>query len=61
MCIVLTLFLTNKGKIVYYSDIKDICHKIKNEITQETYQSLEEIFIDLTTEKEEQGKTLSWL
>ena len=53
--------IINNGKIVYQSATKDIRHKIKNEITEETYQSLEEIFIDLTIEKEEQGKTLSWL
>jgi len=53
--------IINKGKIVYKSATKEIRSKIKNELTQETYQSLEEIFIDLTTEKEDQEKTLSWL
>jgi len=53
--------IINKGKIVFQSATKDIRNKIKNEITQETYQSLEEIFIDLTTEKEDKEKTLSWL
>jgi ABC-2 type transport system ATP-binding protein len=52
--------IINKGKIVFQSKTKLIRSKIKNEITQETYNSLEEIFIDLTTEKEEE-KTLSWL
>ncbi len=53
--------IINKGKIVYQSATKDIRNKIKNELTQETYRSLEEIFLDLTTEKEEQTKTLSWI
>ncbi len=53
--------IINKGEIVFQSATKDIRHKIKNEITQETYQSLEEIFIDLTTKKEDKEKTLSWL
>jgi ABC-2 type transport system ATP-binding protein len=52
--------IINKGKIVFRSETKLIRSKIKNEITQETYKSLEEIFIDLTTEKEEE-ETLSWL
>jgi len=53
--------IINKGRIVYHSEAKEIRHKIKNEITKETYQSLEEIFIDLTTGKEDKEKTLSWL
>ena len=53
--------IINMGKIVYQAATKDIRSKVKNELTQETYRSLEEIFIDLTTDKEEQTKTLSWL
>jgi len=53
--------IINKGKIIFQSATKDIRHKIKNEITKETYQSLEEVFIDLTTEKEDKEETLSWL
>ncbi len=53
--------IINKGKIVYQSETKDIRNKIKNEVTKETYQSLEEIFIDLTTDKDENDKTLSWI
>lgn len=54
--------IINKGKIVFQSETKDIRNKIKNEITKETYQSLEEIFLDLTTDKEKETKTeLSWL
>lgn len=53
--------IINKGKIVYQSETKDIRNKIKNKLTKETYQSLEEIFIDLTTEGKDEEKTLSWL
>lgn len=54
--------IINKGEIVFQSATKDIRNKIKNEITNETYQSLEEIFIDLTFEKDkEQKNELSWL
>ncbi len=52
--------IINKGKIVYQSETKDIRNKIKNEVTNETYQSLEEIFLDLTTENEKITE-LSWL
>ncbi len=53
--------IINKGKIVYQSETKDIRSKIKNEITKETYQSLEEIFLDLTQQNQTEEKTLSWL
>ncbi|MHB9010799.1 MAG: ABC transporter ATP-binding protein [Ignavibacteriaceae bacterium] len=54
--------IINKGKIVFQSATKDIRSKIKNEITKETYQSLEEIFLDVT-KNDEIGteKDLSWL
>ncbi|NLT51970.1 MAG: ABC transporter ATP-binding protein [Ignavibacteria bacterium] len=52
--------IINKGKIVYQSETKDIRNKIKNEVTNETYQSLEEIFLDLTAENESITE-LSWL
>ena len=55
--------IINKGKLVFQSRIEDIRNNIKNELTKETYQSLEEIFIDVVTDKGEnkqQGK-LSWL
>ncbi len=55
--------IINKGKIVYQSKTEDMRNKVKNELTQETYQSLEEIFIDVVsdkTEKKMEGK-LSWL
>lgn len=54
--------IINKGKIVFQSTIKDIQSKIKNEITKETYQSLEEIFLDITkNDGIEKVKNLSWL
>ena len=53
--------IINKGKIVYQSATKDIRNKIKNEITKETYQSLEEIFIDLTTDNKEENKIPTWI
>ncbi len=53
--------IINKGKIVYQSETKDIRNKIKNEITKETYQSLEEIFLELTQQNQIEDKTLSWI
>lgn len=53
--------IINKGKLVYQSDTKDIRSKIRNEITRETYSSLEEVFLDLTSETENNNKNLSWL
>jgi ABC-type multidrug transport system ATPase subunit len=54
--------IINKGEIVFKSFTKEIRSKIKNELTQETYQSLEEIFLDITLEKNDAKiKELSWL
>lgn len=55
--------IINKGKLVFQSKTKDIRMKIKDEISRETYQSLEEIFLDVVSDngKEEQPKKLSWL
>ncbi len=53
--------IINKGKIVYQSETKDIRNKIKNEVKNETYQSLEDIFLHLTLKKGENENTLSWL
>jgi ABC-2 type transport system ATP-binding protein len=55
--------IINKGKLVFQSKTEEIRNKIKNALTQETYQSLEEIFIDIVTDRREikaEGK-LSWL
>lgn len=54
--------IINKGKVVFQSKTSDIRNKIKDEITQETYKSLEEIFIDLTdTEDENKIENLNWI
>jgi ABC-2 type transport system ATP-binding protein len=54
--------IINKGKIVYQSRTGDIRKKIKNEVSQETYQTLEEVFIDIVSEGEaNKVKTLPWL
>lgn len=55
--------IVNKGRLVFQSKTEDIRKKIKNEMNQETYQSLEEIFIDVVSEDSEQKekKKLSWL
>ncbi len=54
--------IIDNGKIIFQAKTKNIRNKIKNNITNETYQSLEEIFIDLTVDKEKEQKIeLSWL
>ncbi len=53
--------IINKGNLVYQSKTADIRKKIKDEVSQETYQSLEEIFVSLVGEPEEKAKSLSWL
>jgi len=55
--------IINKGKIVFQSKTGDIRNKVKNDLTKETYQSLEEIFIDVVSDKSEEKKEkkLSWL
>ncbi|PIU44324.1 MAG: 3-dehydroquinate dehydratase [Ignavibacteriales bacterium CG07_land_8_20_14_0_80_59_12] len=55
--------IMNKGKIVFQSKTKDIRKKLKDEVSQETYSSLEEIFIDIVSEENQENrkKALSWL
>lgn len=53
--------IINKGKIIYQSATKDIRNKIKNEVTKETYSSLEEIFLDITKSDLESDSDLSWI
>lgn len=55
--------IIDKGKLVFQAKTEDIRKKIKNEVTQETYQSLEEIFVDVisTNSGKKQTKKLSWL
>lgn len=50
-----------KGEIVFRSATKDIRGKLKNEILNESYKSLEEIFLDLTDEKQDDLKSLPWI
>jgi len=55
--------IINKGKIVFQSRMEEIRRKLKDELGQETYSSLEEIFVDMVTEdgKANVEKKLSWL
>jgi len=54
--------IINKGKLVFQSKTSGIRNKIKNEINNESYRSLEEIFLDIVNEGNSQNeKTLSWL
>ncbi len=56
--------IINKGKLLFQSKTADIRRKIKNELNQTPYKSLEEIFIDLVTDKHDKEKPiskLSWL
>jgi len=55
--------IINKGRIVFQAKTEEIRKRIKNEISQETYQSLEEIFLDVVSGIEEKNKpkSLSWL
>jgi hypothetical protein len=48
---------------LFKSKTEDIRKKIKDEVSQETYQSLEEIFLDVVSGdgQEKQPKKLSWL
>ena len=55
--------IINRGQLVFQSRTEDIRKKIKDEVSQETYQSLEEIFIDVVSKDGErkEKKKLSWL
>lgn len=55
--------IVNKGKIVFQSKMEEIRTRLKDQIGQETYSSLEEIFVEVVTEngKVESEKKLSWL
>lgn len=55
--------IINKGKLVFQAKTEDIRRKIKDEVSQVTYQSLEEIFIDIVSGNGEEKlpKKLSWL
>jgi ABC-2 type transport system ATP-binding protein len=55
--------IINKGKIVFQSKMEEIGTKLKDQLGQETYSSLEEIFVDMVTENGGANveKKLSWL
>lgn len=55
--------IINKGKLVFTSRTEDIRNKIKDEVSKETYHSLEEIFLDVvkSTGDNDKANTLSWL
>jgi ABC-2 type transport system ATP-binding protein len=52
-----------KGKIVFEAKTEEIKNKIKNEVSQETYASLEEIFVEVVNKNSTQRKKdkLSWV
>jgi ABC-2 type transport system ATP-binding protein len=55
--------ILNKGKIVFQSTMEEIRAKLKDQLGQDTYSSLEEIFVSVVTEdgKTDVEKKLSWL
>jgi len=53
--------IVHQGKRVLQARTGDLRTRIKNEITGETFQSLEEIFIDTVSGGDGQSQTLSWL
>lgn len=52
--------IINNGEVVYHSRTDEIRTNVKNEISKETYHSLEEIFIDLTAGDQLKTKKISW-
>ncbi len=53
--------IINKGEIIFQSETKNIRNKIKNKMTQQTYASLEDIFVDLLKNDEKAEQELYWL
>ncbi|MCL5034131.1 MAG: ABC transporter ATP-binding protein [Bacteroidetes bacterium] len=55
--------IINRGRIVYRSSMEDIRARLKDEVGQETFSSLEEIFVQVVSEGGNPGveKRLSWL
>lgn len=53
--------IIHKGKRVLQVRTEDLRSRIKNEITGETFQSLEEIFLETVGSGDGQEQTLSWL
>ena len=53
--------IINNGKIVFQSPTNEIRTKFKNSVTNENYESLEEVFFDITNQIENDEEHLSWL
>lgn len=54
--------IIHKGKLVFQMKTEEIRNKIKDEVSQERYQSLEEIFIDVVSDEDDKpSSSLSWL
>jgi len=55
--------IINKGKIVFKGRMEEIRANLKDELGQETYSSLEGIFVKVVAESRKAGveKKLSWL
>ncbi len=53
--------IINNGKIVFKSPTNEIRTKFKNSLTNENYESLEEVFLDITNQIDNNEKNLSWL
>ncbi len=49
------------GKIVFSSPTDQIRTKVKNELSQETYADLEDVFLSLTIDGKDAAPKLSWL
>jgi ABC-2 type transport system ATP-binding protein len=52
--------IINKGKIIFTSPTEQIRERMKDEISQEKYDDLEDVFLTLIA-TEQEGKELSWL
>lgn len=54
--------IIHRGRLVLQTKTEEIGNKIKDDASQERYQSLEEIFIDVVSDKNDKpSSTLSWL
>ncbi|MGC8654804.1 MAG: ABC transporter ATP-binding protein, partial [Candidatus Kryptoniota bacterium] len=55
--------IINRGRLLFQCKTDEIRKKIKDELSQETYQSLEEIFLDVVSQDggQRDKKRLSWL
>lgn len=53
--------IINNGKIIFKSPTNELRTKFRNSVTNEYYESLEEIFLDLTSNGEDDEKMIGWL